>query len=1003
MPPVIVEAPVQERSGAVAGHERLSSAKPDVLADRRIATVLFADVIGFTALSEALEPDVVAELINQCFTGMTQAVLRRGGTVDKYMGDAIMAVFGAPVGHLDDPDRAVTAAVEMQDWLQDYSQRSQRSGGPEVMVRVGVHTGEVLAGAIGAEGHAAYTVIGDTVNVASRIEAAADPGTVLISESTFRRLRGSYDSEPQEPLVVKGQSKPLSVHRITKVHRKQKTVGRAVTVGFEKPLGQIMDKIERILSGEPDRLMEIRADPGMGTWNLIEASRDIIESQGGRSYVLSARSDTRLLAMAPFKSLLQTVAGLDQEAPSPFQRDQLTLWLRQHFAKDDERSAQAGLRYWDAIFFGQDGPSEPLRQGARASAFAQMKRYLARQSAEKPLLLVFERIEDFDSASLEFVAEMARDGDLEKLVLLATTRRPVATWTGDEPLRTVIYPPRLNHDDARRWMASYLGLQAVPAEDWVNDVVRTAGGGSGRLARICDELVRSGVLRIDDGQAVIQGEFDRSAELQSSLRELVQVRIDRLPEDGLKVLRVASILRTSAPQSVFLDLLPEIGPEEMHKGIARLTAEGLLAIERGTGRLRVPASRISEAVRQSIPAKVRQAYAERGYAAFGQLTGVEAHDPVVMAELALDAGRREDAVTWFRKAAQRARLTLAFREATDLCHRVLGITSDPQVRIKMMCRLGWLALDMGDYEVARARGQAAIELVEDTEDRIDMGVLVTRCDLALDDYESARSSLSEVTRFLPDSGFELERVRLAGLDARIDLGQGELDRAKGVFESALEKARDLPETTETRDLVVELLNQKIVVEQRLGHLEASLASATEAFERMGEHGDPVLLGRLHQAAAQVYEGLRDLEGARRETELAIRYAQQVNNPTALASRYMNLCTYEMRLGQTEAAKQSLVRADHFLSNSRARWLGVPLYITQLHVAVRSDDLQLLQDGLAKLPAAMEAAPNASVLERAVGELNELAKLAAEGGATQAAIGDLLRLARSFAGGGPTSS
>ena len=139
----------------------------------------------------------------------------------------------------------------------------------------------------------------------------------------------------------------------------------------------------------------------------------------------------------------------------------------------------------------------------------------------------------------------------------------------------------------------------------------------------------------------------------------------------------------------------------------------------------------------------------------------------------------------------------------------------------------------------------------------------------------------------------------------------------------------------------------------------------------------------------------DFESARHETETAIRFAEQVNNHTALASRYMNLCSYEMRLGETEAAKKSLARADRYLVNSRARWLGVPLYITQLHVAVRSEDLTLFEKGIEKLSMAMEQTVSSGVRARAVGELGQLAKLAGEGGAMQAAVGDLLRLARSF--------
>lgn len=982
---------------------RVSPLRDQVLPDRRIATVLFADIEGFTAMSETMEPDLVAELMNRCFAGLTQAVLRHGGTVDKYMGDAIMAVFGAPVGHLDDPDRAVAAAIEMQDWMPEFSKRSQASGGPALGLRVGVHTGEVLAGQIGAAGHEAYTVIGDTVNVASRIEAAAEVGTVLVSSGTYRRLRRSYESEIQEPLVVKGQSKPVEVHRIRGVRRHQRSLGRAVTVGFEAVLAQLEEAVELVLNGQGDRLLEIRADPGMGTWNMVEATRDFIHEAGGRSFVLSSRSENRLQSMGPFKALIQSFAGLDSEAPPGQQRDQLVDWLETNLMVGSDGRAYlkalgaAGIRFWEAVLFADSqGVEEPLRQGARAIAWAQLKRYLQREVSSAPILLVFERIEDFDSASLDFVSELARDSDLGQLILLATTRRPVKSWNADEPKRRVVYPPRLNHEQARRWMASYLGLSEVPQEDWVNDVVRAAGGGSGRLARICDELVRSGMLRIDGGRAEIAGEFDRSAELQSSLRELVQVRIDRLPEEALKILRAASILRSAVPQEIFGKILPEFNLEEMQMGIARLTAEGLLAIERGTGQLRVPAPRIGEAVRNSIPARVRTAYAEIGYEQMVASLSQDQIIPVVMGELAIDAGREADASTWFRKAAERARSTLALRESSDLYHRVMGIAADEATRTEMMGRLGWLAFELGDYEIARSRAVASLELLTEPAEKIDMHLLSARCDLALNQLAKAQASLQGAQSLLRDDGsMEVERVRIASLNGQVHHMAGNLDRALAVMEPALETARSLEDSAANRALVADILNVCMVVHQKKGNLESSLKATQEAFDRVRQDGDPILLGRLHQAAATVHEAMGELTKAREETQAAIACAEQVHNSAALAARFINLCSYQMRLGETEEARQSLREADHHFQTSEARWLAIPLYITRLHVAVRVDDLALLETTLSNLPAVLDRIASPGMRSRAVNELKELAKLASAGGRTQAGVGDLLRVARAY--------
>jgi len=175
--------------------------------DIRLVTTLFADVRGFTRLSERHEPEAIREILNGCFEGLAGCVRRFGGTVDKYIGDCLMALFGAPSSHGNDPERAVRAAIAMQVFMEDYSQEILARFGHHLAIRIGISTGKVFAGWVGDEKLRSYTVIGDAVNTAERIENAAPSGGILLSEATYRHVRGLFEAEALDPIQVKGRAR----------------------------------------------------------------------------------------------------------------------------------------------------------------------------------------------------------------------------------------------------------------------------------------------------------------------------------------------------------------------------------------------------------------------------------------------------------------------------------------------------------------------------------------------------------------------------------------------------------------------------------------------------------------------------------------------------------------------------------------------------------------------------------------------------------------------------
>jgi adenylate cyclase len=196
-----------EEIAAQEGEVQLGGAKRPVV-------VFFSDIRGFTSMSEQMLPDDIARLLTEYFTEMVEIVFKHGGTLDKFMGDAIMALWGAPIAHEDDADRAMLAAMEMQQVLAELNAKWEQDGRQHVNIGIGINFGEVFAGNIGSQQRLEYTVIGDAVNVASRLCSKAGPGDILVSEPFMRELKRPPKAEALESLELKGKAQRVPVYRV---------------------------------------------------------------------------------------------------------------------------------------------------------------------------------------------------------------------------------------------------------------------------------------------------------------------------------------------------------------------------------------------------------------------------------------------------------------------------------------------------------------------------------------------------------------------------------------------------------------------------------------------------------------------------------------------------------------------------------------------------------------------------------------------------------------------
>jgi adenylate cyclase len=181
---------------------------------KKPVVIFFSDIRGFTSMSETMSPDDIANLLTEYFTEMVEIVFAHGGTLDKFMGDAIMALWGAPIATGDDPDKAMQAALDMLRVLDELNKKWAEQGRREVKIGIGINFGEVFAGNIGSDQRLEYTVIGDAVNVASRLCSKAGPGEIVISEPFFKALKKPPKVEASEPLALKNKAQPVPAYRV---------------------------------------------------------------------------------------------------------------------------------------------------------------------------------------------------------------------------------------------------------------------------------------------------------------------------------------------------------------------------------------------------------------------------------------------------------------------------------------------------------------------------------------------------------------------------------------------------------------------------------------------------------------------------------------------------------------------------------------------------------------------------------------------------------------------
>ena len=508
---------------------------------RKTVTLLFTDLKDSTVLGETLDSEAMHEVKERYFAAMSAEIERHGGKIEKYIGDAIMAVFGLPRSHEDDALRAVRAAVGMQKILAKLNKGLQARFGVQLKNRTGVNTGEVVTTDDPTRDQKMAT--GDAVNVTARLEAAAPVNEILIGEVTYRLVRDAVEAEPVEPLTLKGKSQPVPAYKLISVYGEDGNVRRheMPVVGREKELATLEQAWEEVTTQRQARLVTVIGDAGVGKTRLVREIMDRLSGRGAR--ILSGRAlpygDG--ITYWPLRGMVLAAASIHQDDTPEQAQEKILTCVRDRDVADRLASA-VGLN--SSAFSMQD-----IAWAAR--------RFLQTLAAESPIVALFDDIHWAEPAFLDLMENLLDSIDGAPVLMLGTSRHDLlesrATWSDRPRARRLVLQP-LDDAAVAQVIQNLLGGAGLP-DAFVRKVVAAAEGNPLYVEQMLSMLVDTGVVRQVDG-AWVAASTDGEISIPPTIQALLEARLDKLERGERAAAEPASVIGMEFQRPAVQSLAP---------------------------------------------------------------------------------------------------------------------------------------------------------------------------------------------------------------------------------------------------------------------------------------------------------------------------------------------------------------------------------------------------------------------------------------------------------------
>lgn len=914
--------------------ERFRRAGLQAAGQRRNVTVLFADLTDYTGLAEKIDSEELFEIIQQVINMLVAAVYRYDGMVDKIVGDGLMALFGAPIGHENNAELALRAALDMQSGLESLNRTLQHQIGQNLQMHIGLHSGTVIVGSVGSNMLMDYTAIGDTVNLAHRLEEVAEPDTILASESVYRQTRMLFNFVAVPVLFLKGIHRPVTGYRLLGVKDRPGRV-RGVEglvspmVGRDAELEQLKSAVLR-KNGKPGGFAMVFGEAGIGKSRLIAELR--LQMQGKNIRIAEGHSLTyrRSVAYWIFLDLLRDYLGVSDSASESHVRARLAesvettmgertpdvLPYLEHLLSLRPSSARAAERI-------NQLDADRLRQ----QIFIAVRDLFVAESARQPVLLILDDLHWADDASLDLLGFLLNSVDSAPLFICGISRPveegslPEVVEQARKRLRDrflLIELTSLPQEKSEELLNQLLTIPDFPAEMRTQIIQRAAG-----IPFYLEEILR---MLIDD--AIIYRDGDRwrlypgadvaSLGVPDNLQALILARFDRLDRQRRRILQVASVIGREFSAALIEAVLSGLSGTWIDAQLAQLAERGFIVPRNGSLQTDYAFRHVltSDAIYSTllrrdraelhgqVGAAIETLYADR----LGEYT-------YLLARHYSWSNRLDRALHYLILAGQKSARDYVNAQAREYFEQALHLLEKVQPTDRQVfdihMGLGNVLIFDGEYENARKHYWAAQALIDiDNLEQVKLYVdLQRKIGVTYErqgDYKQALAYYNRAHKALDNCQTErpIERAEVWNDIGWIYFRQGNFDEAKEIFQRALELVAE----TDAYGVIASINNRLGGVAYYQGNWDQAAEYLRQSIATRETIGDVAGLASSSNNLANLEIDMGRFDDALANLERNLALVQQLGQVEGIAVAYNNLGWLHTLRGETAQAEAFLQKS-----------------------------------------------------------------------------------------------
>lgn len=921
--------------------DKILNASKHIEGERRTVTVLFSDVVGFTSISEKLDPETVYTIIDASVAAFRDEIYAHEGTLDKFMGDGVMALFGAPVMHEDDPTRAVRCALGMQAALKRIDDQLVAQHGISLQMRIGLNLGTVVVADIGADLRMNYTAMGDTVNVASRLQSVAEPGTILVSRAVYEQTRAMFDYSELGSIRVKGRVEPVEIFQVLGMKREPGRVRgipglAAPMVGRDQELARAQHVVETLARDGGGGLVLVTGEAGMGKSRLTVELRQWIARtpelapirvyEGGCVAYGQSAYDVQI-------QILNALFEIHSEDSSAVRRDKIKARVREYVGEHALLNILPyvenlmGLPPTERELADRIRHLEPVQ--LRQQMFLAMRDLLITVARTHPLVLIFEDLHWVDKPSLDLLLFLLNSVGDSPLVLICTARpgdnqavpqiQRISAASLDGQFAHIALEP-LSVRDSAALIDLLLTIADLP--DSLRQVIpQRAEGNPFYLEEILRTMIdRNIIRRRGERWELTPGADALSFQVPRTLESLIMTRLDHLPESTRYIAQCAAVIGRDFTDALLLrtadtnasrlenDLQDLIEHELIHQTAS--SQERQFAFRHILTQQTIYNSvllRRREQLHYKIASAMEELYADR--------LDEQAE------RLAFHYGESKDAVKALPhviRAAERAASRYANEEALVYSRTALDLAARtqalPETRTRILIGLGDSQTHVGDFDGAATNLRAAWELARSApasplqaRQTAEIARRLGRGYERRGKYEDAmqwlESALREINRDV-SSGHAVERVRIY-----LDIGW--VHYRRGTFEEAEHWRLRALEISEGLDYYAEMgsaYNGLAALYNHKGDWTRAIDYAQRGLQVREMIGDVEGTSRSHSNLGAILLNTGEWTKALPHLEQSLELKQRIGDAKQLAVAQNNLGFYYLYKNDLERARELFTAA-----------------------------------------------------------------------------------------------